>query len=104
MEMNFSQAKELLESVGMRIEEDTLEAKSELADTFIHSIMLEIEKYTSGRTSRYFKHYEIEIMRQIMAFVYEYAQRTCELSGSPCNLETLKQVIKSEYDANHVGK
>ncbi len=104
MEMNFSQAKELLESVGMRIEEDTLEAKSELADTFIHSIMLEIEKYTSGRTSKYFKHYEIEIMRQIMAFVYEYAQRTCELSGSPCNLETLKQVIKSEYDANHVGK
>ena len=104
MEMNFSQAKELLESVGMRIEEDTLEAKSELADTFIHSIMLEIEKYTSGRTSKYFKHYEIEIMRQIMAFVYEYAQRTCELSGSPCNLETLRQVIKSEYDANHVGK
>jgi len=104
MEMNFSQAKELLESVGMRIEEDTLEAKSELADTFIHSIMLEIEKYTSGRTSKYFKHYEIEIMRQIMAFVYEYAQRTCELSGSPCNLESLRQVIKSEYDANHVGK
>ena len=104
MEMNFSQAKELLESVGMRIEEDTLEAKSKLADTFIHSILLEIEKYTSGRTSRYFKHYEIEIMRQIMAFVYEYAQRTCELSGSPCNLESLRQVIKSEYDANHVGK
>jgi hypothetical protein len=100
----FSEAKELLESVGMRIEEDTLEAKSKLADNFIHSILLEIEKYTSGRTSRYFKHYEIEIMRQIMAFVYEYAQRTCELSGSPCNLETLKQVIKSEYDANHVGK
>ena len=103
MEMKFSQAKELLENAGFKVE-DTLEAKSKLADTFLHSIWLEIEKYTSGRTSKYFKHYEIEIMRQIMAFVYEYAQRTSELSGSPCNLESLKQVIKSEYDVNHVGK
>ena len=103
MELNFSQAKELLENAGFKVE-DTLEAKSKLADTFLHSIWLEIEKYTSGRTSKYFKHYDIEIMRQIMAYVCEYAQRTSELSGSPCNLESLKQVIKSEYDINHVGK
>ena len=103
MEMKFSQAKELLENAGFKVE-DTLEAKSKLADTFLHSIWLEIEKYTSGRTSKYFKHYEIEIMRQIMAYVYEYAQRTSELNGSPCNLESLKQVIKSEYDINHVKR
>ena len=103
MEMKFSQAKELLENAGFKVE-DILEAKSKLADTFIHSIMLETEKYTSGRTSKYFKHYEIEIMRQIMAYVYEYAQRTCELDGRPCNLETLKQLIRDAYDSNRTGK
>ena len=102
--MTFEQSKEILESAGLTVEEDTLEEKSKLADTFIHSISNDIDKYFSGKTSKYFKYDEIEIMRQIMAFVYEYAERTSELSGSPCNLESLKQVIKSEYDVNHVGK
>lgn len=104
MKMTFEQSKELLESAGLTVEEDTLKEKSKLADTFIHSIWLEIEKYFSGKTSKYFKYDEIEIMRQIMASVYEYAERTCELDGRPCNLETLKQVIKDAYDSNRTGK
>ena len=102
--MKISEAKEIIESAGLTVEEDTLKEKSKLADTFIHSIWLEIEKYFSGKTSKYFKYDEIEIMRQIMASVYEYAQRTCELDGRPCNLETLKQVIKDAYDSNHVKR
>ncbi len=104
MKMTFEQSKKILESAGFTVKEDTLKEKSKLADTFIHSIWSEIEKYFSGKTSKYFRYDEIEIMRQIMASVYEYAQRTCELDGRPCNLETLKQLIKDAYDANHVGK
>ena len=60
--MSFEQSKAILENAGFKVE-DTLEAKSKLADTFLHSIWLEIEKYTSGRTSKYFKHYDIETLR-----------------------------------------
>ena len=104
MKMTFDQAKELLESAGFTVDEDTLKEKSKLADTFIHSISNDIDKYFSGRSSKHFKYYEIEVMRQIMASVYEYAQRMCELDGSPCNLETLKQVIKDAYDSNYTEK
>lgn len=65
---------------------------------------MELEKFFSGKGSRYFKYDEIETMRQVMISVSEYAQRLCELNGSSCNLETLKQLIKSEYDANHIRK
>jgi len=92
------------EAAGFPVDGDTLKTKSQLADTFIHSISNDIDKYFSGKTSKYFKYDEIEIMRQIMASVYEYAQRTCELDGRPCNLETLKQVIKDAYDSNYTGK
>lgn len=102
--MNIGEAVELLENSGFTVDDDTLKEKSKLADTFIHSISNDIEKYFSGKTSKYFKYDEIEIMRQIMASVYEYAQRTCELDGRPCNLETLKQVIKDAYDSNRTGK
>lgn len=103
MEMKFSKAKELLENAGFKVE-DTLEVKSEHADNTIHSIWVVLEKYFSGKISRSFKYDEIEIMRQIMISVSEYAQRVCELNGTPCNLETLKQLIKSEYDANHIKR
>ena len=102
--MSLDEAKELLENAGITVEEDTLEAKSQLADNCIHSIWLEIEKCFSGKNPKSFKYYEIEIMRQVMIYVSEYAQRVCELNGSPYNLETLKQLIKSEYDANHVRR
>ena len=49
MKMTFEQSKEILESAGLTVEEDTLKEKSKLADTFIHSICLEIDKYFSEK-------------------------------------------------------
>ena len=105
--MRLEEAKDILEKNDYLVEdkdEDTLKTKSQVADNFIHTISNDIDKYFSGRSSKYFKYYEIEVMRQIMASVYEYAQRMCELNGSPCHLETLKQVIKDAYDENYINK
>lgn len=56
MKMTFEQSKKILESAGFTVNDDTLKEKSKLADTFIRSIWSEIEKYFSGKTSKYFKY------------------------------------------------
>lgn len=106
--MKLDEAKEILENNGFLVEEsehltlddETLKEKSDLANTFIHSIAGYTDKYFEGKTSKYFKDYGIETMRQILFAVYEYTEKMCKLNGRPCDLETLKQLIKDEYDVN----
>ena len=107
--MKLDEAKEILNNAGYLVEESerltvdekTFKEKSKCADTFIHSIAGYTDKYFEGRNSRYFKDYGIETMRQILFAVYEYAEKICELNGRPCNLETLKQLLKDEYFVNY---
>ena len=108
--MKLDESKEILENNGFLVEEseqlslddETLKKKSDIANGFIHSIAGYTDKYFEGRTSRYFKDYGIETMRQILFAVYEYAEKMCKLNGRPCDLETLKQLIKDECDVNLV--
>ena len=108
--MKLDEAKEILENNGFLVEEseqlslddETLKKKGEWANGFIHSIAGYTDKYFEGKTSRYFKDYGIETMRQILFAVYEYAEKMCKLNGRPCDLETLKQLIKDECDVNLV--
>lgn len=88
------------ESEPLTLDDETLKEKGEYANSFIHSIANYTDKYFEGKTSRYFKDYGIETMRQIIFAVYEYAEKMCELNGRPCNLETLKQLIKDEWEVN----
>lgn len=109
--MKLDEAKEILkennylveESERLTLDDETLKEKGEWANGFIHSIANYTDKYFEGRTSRYYKDYGIETMRQIIFAVYEYAEKMCELNGRPCNLETLKQLLKDEYDVNYIG-
>ena len=106
--MELDEAKKILENKGYLVEEseqltiddETLKEKSECADSFIHTIADYTDKYFQGRTSRNFKDYGIETMRQILFAVYEYAEKMCKLNGRPCDLETLKQLLKDEYFVN----
>lgn len=106
--MELKEAKEILENNGYLLEEsetlilddEKLKEKSDCADGFIHSIAKYTDKYFEGRTSKYFKDYGIETMRQILFAAYEYAEKMCKLNGRPCNLETLKQLLKDEYFVN----
>ena len=108
--MKLDEAKEILENSGFLVEEsepltlddETLKEKGEWANGFIHSIAGYTDKYFEGKTSRYFKDYGIETMRQILFAVYEYAEKMCKLNGRPCDLETLKQLIKDECEVNSV--
>lgn len=108
--MKLDEAKEILENSGFLVEEsepltlddETLKEKGEWANGFIHSIANYTDKYFEGKTSRYYKDYGIETMRQIIFAVYEYAEKMCKLNGRPCNLETLKQLIKDEWEVNSV--
>ena len=108
--MKLDEAKEILENSGFLLEEseqltlddEKLKEKSDCADGFIHTIAGYTDKYFEGRTSRYFKDYGIETMRQIVFSVYEYAEKMCKLNGRPCDLETLKQLLKDEYFVNLV--
>lgn len=90
------------ESEQLTLDDKTLKEKGEYANGFIHSIANYTDKYFEGKTSRYYKDYGIETMRQIIFAVYEYAEKMCELNGRPCNLETLKQLLKDEYFVNLV--
>ena len=109
---DIDEAKEVLEKNGYLVEEserftlddETLKEKGECANTFIHSIAGYTDKYFEGRTSKYFKDYGIETMRQIINAVYEYAEKMCKLNGRPCDLETLKQLLKDEYFVNYNWK
>ena len=109
--MKLDEAKEILkennylveESEPLTLDDETLKEKGEWANGFIHSISNYIDKYFDGKTSRYYKDYGIETMRQIIFAVYEYAEKMCELNGRPCNLETLKQLLKDESDVNYIG-
>lgn len=95
--MELKEAKEILENKGYLLEEsepltiddETLKEKSECADSFIHTIAGYTDKYFEGKTSRYFKDYGIETMRQIIYAVYEYSEKMCELNGRPCDLKHL---------------
>lgn len=106
--MQIEEAKKILkendylveESEPLTLDDETLKEKGEYANSFIHSIANYTDKYFEGKTSRYFKDYGIETMRQIIFAVYEYAEKMCELNGRPCNLETLKQLIKDEWEVN----
>lgn len=106
--MELEEAKKILkendylveESAPLTLDDETLKEKGEYANSFIHSIANNTDKYFEGKTSRYFKDYGIETMRQIIFAVYEYAEKMCELNGRPCNLETLKQLIKDEWEVN----
>ena len=108
--MKLDEAKEILENNGFLVEEseqlslddETLKEKGEWANGFIHSIANYIDKYFEGKTSRNFKDYGIETMRQILFAVYEYSEKMCKLNGRPCDLETLKQLLKDEYVVNLV--
>ena len=108
--MKLDEAKEILENSGFLVEEseeltlddETLKEKSEWANGFIHSIAGYTDKYFEGKTSKYFKDYGIETMRQIIYAVYEYSEKMCKLNGRPCDLETLKQLIKDECEVNSV--
>ena len=108
--MKLDEAKEILENSGFLVEEsepltlddETLKEKGEWANGFIHSIANYTDKYFEGKTSRYYKDYGIETMRQIIFAVYEYAEKMCKLNGRPCNLETLKQLLKDECEVNSV--
>lgn len=110
--MELKEAKDILEKNGYLIEEserltlddETLKEKGECANGFIHSIAKYTDRYFEGRTSRYFKDYGIETMRQILFAVYEYTEKMCKLNGRPCNLETLKQLLKDEYFVNYIWK
>ena len=110
--MRLDEAKEILENNGyvleeserLKLDDKTLKEKSECANNFIHSIAKYTDRYFEGRTSRFFKDYGIETMRQIIFAVYEYAEKMCELNGRPCNLETLKQLLKDEYFVNYNWK
>ncbi len=112
MNMELDEAKQILkendylveESETLTLDYETLKKKGECANTFIHSIADYTDKYFNRRTSRYFKDYGIETMRQIIYAVYEYAEKMCELNGRPCDLETLKQLLKDEYDVNYIWK
>ncbi len=107
--MKLDEAKEILnengyvleESERLTLDDETLKEKSKTADGFIHSIAGYTDKYFEGRKSRYFKDYGIETMRQIIFAVYEYTEKMCKLNGRPCNLETLKQLLKDEYFVNY---
>jgi hypothetical protein len=109
--MKLNEAKKILKendylvekSEPLTLDYETLKKKGEYANNFIHSISNLTDKYFEGRTSRYFKDYSIEIMRQIILAVYEYSEKMCELNGRPCNLETLKQLLKDESDVNYNG-
>lgn len=109
--MELDEAKKILkendylveESEHLTLDDKTLKEKSEYANGFIHSIADYTDKYFDGRTSRYFKDYGIETMRQIIYAVYEYSEKMCKLNGRPCQLETLKQLLKDEYDVNYIG-
>lgn len=106
--MELEEAKKILkendylveESEPLTLDDETLKEKGEYANSFIHSIANYTDKYFEGKTSRYFKDYGIETMRQIIFAVYEYAEKMCELNGRPCNLETLKHLIKDEWEVN----
>lgn len=106
--MELDEAKNILENNGFLVEDseqltlddETLKEKSDCADSFIHTIADYTDKYFEGRTSKYFKDYGIETMRQILFAVYEYAEKMCKLNGRPCDLETLKQLLKDEYFVN----
>ena len=106
--MELEEAKKILKendflvekSEHLTLDNETLKEKGEYANSFIHSIANYTDKYFEGKTSRYFKDYGIETMRQIIFAVYEYAEKMCELNGRPCNLETLKQLIKDEWEVN----
>lgn len=106
--MQIDEAKKILKendflvekSEHLTLDDKTLKEKGEYANSFIHSIANYTDKYFEGKTSRYFKDYGIETMRQIIFAVYEYAEKMCELNGRPCNLETLKQLIKDEWEVN----
>lgn len=108
--MELNEAKEILKNNGYLVEEsenltvddETLKEKSESADSFIHTIAGYTDKYFEGKKSKYFKDYGIETMRQILFAVYEYSEKMCKLNGRPCNLETLKQLIKDEYFVNYI--
>ena len=110
--MKLDEAKKILNDNGYLLEEsesftlddETLKEKGECANTFIHSIAGYTDKYFEGRTSKYFKDYGIETMRQIINAVYEYAEKMCKLNGRPCDLETLKQLLKDEYFVNYKWK
>jgi hypothetical protein len=107
--MRLDEAKEILENNGyvleeselLKLDDKTLKEKGECANNFIHSIAKYTDRYFEGRTSRFFKDYGIETMRQIIFAVYEYVEKMCELNGRPCNLETLKQLLKDEYFVNY---
>ena len=107
--MELEEAKQILkennylveESEHLTLDDETLKEKGECANTFIHSIADYTDKYFQGRTSKYFKDYGIETMRQIIYAVYEYSEKMCKLNGRPCELETLKQLLKDEYDVNY---
>ena len=106
--MELDEAKKILkennylveESEQLTLDDETLKEKSEWANGFIHSIANYTDKYFQGITSRNFKDYGIETMRQILFAVYEYAEKMCKLNGRPCDLETLKQLLKDEYFVN----
>ena len=103
--MELKEAEKILKQVGYLLEESepltlddkTLKEKGEYANGFIHSIANYTDKYFEGKKSKYFKDYGIETMRQIIFSVYEYAEKMCKLNGRPCDLETLKQLLKDEY-------
>lgn len=107
--MELDEAKKILkennylveESEPLTLDDETLKEKGEYANNFIHSIANLTDKYFEGRTSKYFKDYGIETMRQIINAVYEYSEKMCELNGRPCNLETLKQLLKDECQVNY---
>lgn len=71
--MELDEAKKILENKGYLLEEsepltlddETLKKKGECANIFIHSIADYTDKYYEGRTSRNFKDFGIETMRQI---------------------------------------
>ena len=77
--MKLDEAKEILENNGYLVEESenltlddkTLKEKSDCADSFIHTIAGYTDKYFEGKTSRNFKDFGIETMRQILFAVYE---------------------------------
>ena len=106
--MELKEAEKILKQVGYLLEEseqltlddEKLKEKSEFANGFIHSIANYTDKYFDGKKSNNFKYDEIETMRQILFAVYEYAEKMCKLNGRPCDLETLKQLIKDEYAVN----
>ena len=110
--MELNEAKQILkennylveESEHLTLDDKTLKEKGEYANNFIHSIADYTDKYFQGRTSKYFKDYGIEIMRQIIYAVYEYSENMCKLNGRPCDLKTLKQLLKDEYDVNYNWK